>query len=312
MIPAIQTPTWHLPLLPSACPGPQPHHREVQQPQEKEPAPEQKPESEAVVPEAPQPLGKVAESIYEPPPLEPSQTVNLPKPTITDSPSSKPAATVETPQLTSEKEPEPVKSQDVLAEEKHSKPSASLGTSVYVKPSVSATVDKESAPPTEEKPNIDASNVEINAVTPTQAATDLSPVPHPTTSPYTEHPDLPLVPESGTASTEVSLPTPDTVTEPEPSESNIIIDNKMEDLAEDVSTSSGGSGRPTTPTPSSPTLPSVSDIYAEPPNGTEQNGNPVHGSSQKESVFMRLNNRIKALEMNMSLSGRYLEQLSQR
>lgn len=39
---------------------------------------------------------------------------------------------------------------------------------------------------------------------------------------------------------------------------------------------------------------------------------PAHSSSQKESVFMRLNNRIKVLEMNMSLSGRYLEQLSQR
>ncbi|XP_077073408.1 SUN domain-containing ossification factor isoform X2 [Siphateles boraxobius] len=38
----------------------------------------------------------------------------------------------------------------------------------------------------------------------------------------------------------------------------------------------------------------------------------AHASSQKESVFMRLNNRIKALETNMSLSGRYLEQLSQR
>ncbi|XP_686501.6 SUN domain-containing ossification factor isoform X5 [Danio rerio] len=42
------------------------------------------------------------------------------------------------------------------------------------------------------------------------------------------------------------------------------------------------------------------------------NGNQVHGSNQKESVFMRLNNRIKALEMNMSLSSRYLEELSQR
>ncbi|XP_072015742.1 uncharacterized protein [Amphiura filiformis] len=33
---------------------------------------------------------------------------------------------------------------------------------------------------------------------------------------------------------------------------------------------------------------------------------------QKESVFMRLNNRIKDLELNMSLSSRYLEELSQR
>ncbi|XP_053486131.1 SUN domain-containing ossification factor-like [Ictalurus furcatus] len=55
--------------------------------------------------------------------------------------------------------------------------------------------------------------------------------------------------------------------------------------------------------------PSSSDYYAEIPSSTDA---PIHGSSQKESVFMRLNNRIKALEVNMSLSGRYLEQLSQR
>ncbi|XP_051984193.1 SUN domain-containing ossification factor-like isoform X2 [Xyrauchen texanus] len=52
-----------------------------------------------------------------------------------------------------------------------------------------------------------------------------------------------------------------------------------------------------------------SETYAEMQNSSDV---PVHGSSQKESVFMRLNNRIKVLEMNMSLSGRYLEQLSQR
>ncbi|XP_051868140.1 SUN domain-containing ossification factor isoform X2 [Pristis pectinata] len=59
----------------------------------------------------------------------------------------------------------------------------------------------------------------------------------------------------------------------------------------------------------------VTDFYAELHNVTElgyTNGNQVHGSNQKESVFMRLNNRIKALEMNMSLSSRYLEELSQR
>ncbi|KAM4722887.1 SUN domain-containing ossification factor [Rhinophrynus dorsalis] len=57
------------------------------------------------------------------------------------------------------------------------------------------------------------------------------------------------------------------------------------------------------------------DFYAELQNSTDlgyTNGNQVHGSNQKESVFMRLNNRIKALEVNMSLSGRYLEELSQR
>lgn len=59
----------------------------------------------------------------------------------------------------------------------------------------------------------------------------------------------------------------------------------------------------------------ATDFYAELQNSSEPsygNGNHVHGSNQKESVFMRLNNRIKALEMNMSLSSRYLEELSQR
>ncbi|XP_072538489.1 SUN domain-containing ossification factor isoform X3 [Salminus brasiliensis] len=61
----------------------------------------------------------------------------------------------------------------------------------------------------------------------------------------------------------------------------------------------------------------ATDFYAEPQNLSDLshgngNGNQVHGSNQKESVFMRLNNRIKALEMNMSLSSRYLEELSQR
>nr|XP_021401520.1 SUN domain-containing ossification factor isoform X3 [Lonchura striata domestica] len=59
----------------------------------------------------------------------------------------------------------------------------------------------------------------------------------------------------------------------------------------------------------------ATDFYAELQNSTElgyANGNLVHGSNQKESVFMRLNNRIKALEVNMSLSSRYLEELSQR
>ncbi|CAL1592911.1 unnamed protein product [Knipowitschia caucasica] len=63
----------------------------------------------------------------------------------------------------------------------------------------------------------------------------------------------------------------------------------------------------------------ATDFYAELQNGGDYNGGTVsgtggavHGTSQKESVFMRLNNRIKALEMNMSLSSRYLEELSQR
>lgn len=39
---------------------------------------------------------------------------------------------------------------------------------------------------------------------------------------------------------------------------------------------------------------------------------PASTAGQKESVFMRMSNRIKALELNMSLSSQYLQELSQR
>ncbi|XP_070701935.1 SUN domain-containing ossification factor-like [Pempheris klunzingeri] len=322
LIPSIQTPIWHQLLTPSACPEPQQHHSEAHQPHEKEQSSEQEPESGASPSETPQPPGNTAqshkESVPEPPLLEPSQTSNLPTPSATDSSSAKPTPIVETPQLSSEeptRELRPLKSQDVATEERHTEPSASLSGSVG--PSVSATGDDTSVEPTEQKTDTDVSQPDVNAPIQTLEKMDQSEDLTPTTTPHLEHhPDPPAVPESGAASTEVSHPAPDTVTEPEPSGGPpVITETKMEDFTEDFSTS-GGNGqlpRPSSLAPSSsPSSPSLSDIYAEPLNGTEQNGNPVHGSSQKESVFMRLNNRIKALEMNMSLSGRYLEQLSQR
>ncbi|XP_076247996.1 uncharacterized protein LOC143187639 isoform X2 [Calliopsis andreniformis] len=55
-------------------------------------------------------------------------------------------------------------------------------------------------------------------------------------------------------------------------------------------------------------------IHAQ--NGPAANPSQTHSTSntmpQKESVFLRLSNRIKALERNMSLSGQYLEELSRR
>ncbi|XP_031710976.1 SUN domain-containing ossification factor isoform X1 [Anarrhichthys ocellatus] len=307
MIIPILTPTRHIPLTPSACPEPQQHSSEVHQPHEREQASEQELESEARPSETPPPPGNAVEShkesMSEPPLLEPSRTSNLPEPSATDSSSAKPPI-VETPQLSSE-EPKPEKSQDVLAEEKHIEPSASLSGSIYVKPGVSAAVDDASVAPTEEKSDIEVSKPETDFSVQIPDSTDKSKVLHPTTSPQSEpHPDPPTVPEGSTTSFEVSHPAPDAITELEPSSGGLsaITETKTEDFAEDIPTSSGGK----------PPSPSLSDIYAEAPNGTEQNGNTVHGSSQKESVFMRLNNRIKALEMNMSLSGRYLEQLSQR
>nr|XP_019967038.1 PREDICTED: SUN domain-containing ossification factor-like isoform X2 [Paralichthys olivaceus] len=310
------TPTWHLPLSPSACPEPQLHHTEVHQLPEKEHASVQEPESGASPSEAPQPQGNTIEShkepVSEPPLLEPSQISSLPKSSATDSSATKPTPIVEKPQPTPEEtamEQRPEKSLDVLATEKYTEPSVSLSSSINVKPSVTAPVDNVSVEPTEEQPDVDVSQLELNTPVQIPDKTDHSQLLPPTSSVHLEHhPDPPAVSKSSTTSPEPSHPAPDPVTELEPSGGPALItETKMEDLTEDISTSSGGNLLH--PLPVSPSL---SDIYAETPNGTEQNSNLVHGSSQKESVFMRLNNRIKALEMNMSLSGRYLEQLSQR
>ncbi|XP_071607571.1 SUN domain-containing ossification factor isoform X2 [Heliangelus exortis] len=102
--------------------------------------------------------------------------------------------------------------------------------------------------------------------------------------------------------------TPDVQKPPSPTvEPSVPAETKEEDQATEEALMaipvSGGAQRTAT------------DFYAELQNSTDlsyANGNLVHGSNQKESVFMRLNNRIKALEVNMSLSSRYLEELSQR
>ncbi|XP_052757905.1 SUN domain-containing ossification factor isoform X1 [Galleria mellonella] len=49
-----------------------------------------------------------------------------------------------------------------------------------------------------------------------------------------------------------------------------------------------------------------------PAGQTTQNQNQAQATLQKESVFLRLSNRVKTLERNMSLSGQYLEELSRR
>ncbi|AWP04472.1 putative SUN domain-containing ossification factor-like [Scophthalmus maximus] len=315
------TPTWQQPLSPSAGPEPQLHHSEVH---EKEHASEQEPATGGSSSEETQPPGNTIEShkesTSEPPPLEPSQTSILPEPSATDSSAAKPTLIVETPQLPSEemaKEQRPEKSPDVPAVEKHTEPSVSVGGSIHVKTSVSATVSDAAVEPTEEKPNVDVAQLESMTPVLIPDRTDQTQVLPPTTSLHSEHhPDPPAVPKSGLASTGPLQPAPDGVTELEPPAGLAVLpETKTEDLTEDVSTSLVGSGQlplPSSPPPPPPPSASLSDIYAESPNIVEQNGNLVHGSGQKESVFMRLNNRIKALEMNMSLSGRYLEQLSQR
>ncbi|KAJ0059132.1 hypothetical protein NL108_008554, partial [Boleophthalmus pectinirostris] len=194
----------------------------------------------------------------------------------------------ETPQLVQEipiKMPSSKMNQD-SAEEKQIE--STLSGSLNSVPALSVTLVDPTPP--KEKTNLDLSQ-EMKS----KDGKDAAPVVNSKT-PHSE-PDATVVPD------ENKLSEIEPILDPLPSEV-LNMDSKMEDTAEDIAS---GISRPSAVTTSS-----LSDIYAEPPNGTELNGSPVHGSSQKESVFMRLNNRIKALEMNMSLSGRYLEQLSQR
>lgn len=316
MIPSLQTPTWHLSPSPSACPEPQLHHSEVHQPHEKQQASGGEPGSGASPAKTLQPPGNTVEfneeSISEPPVLETSQTSNLPLPSATDSSSAKPTAVLETPQLSSEeldKEAGPEKSQDVQIVE-HIELSASLSSSTDVKPIVSATDVSSSVASTEEEPNTD-SQLENHTPVEIPDKTDQSQV-FPADPHLDQRLDLSAAPESTKAPTEMPHPAVDTELE-HSGAPTIVTETKTEDFTEDLLASSGGNNQLLQPSPlAPPSSPSLSDIYAETPSGSEQNGNLVHGSSQKESVFMRLNNRIKALEMNMSLSGRYLEQLSQR
>lgn len=302
-IPSIETPAWQRPLFPSGWHEPQQPHSEVHQPREKEQAAEAEPESRASSSEAPQPPENTAasykDSVLDLPLLEPSQTSNLPKHSVTDSSPAKPTPGVETPLLSSG---EPEKKQDVLAEERHIEPSASPSRSSDVQPTVSVTADESLVVSAEETFTTGVSHSDMD--TPDTADQILSP----TSSIF--YPDPPIFHEADSVATETPSLVPDLSVEPEPSSGlPVFTDIKTEDISDDASAPSAKA-----PPASSSLLPShqTSDIYADPPNGTEPNGNPVHGSSQKESVFMRLNNRIKALEMNMSLSGRYLEQLSQR
>ncbi|XP_015228505.1 PREDICTED: SUN domain-containing ossification factor-like [Cyprinodon variegatus] len=299
----IQTPSW--PLPPPTSLEPHPHEDKADGSIEKEPASEQQPDRDTMDAEAAPPSGNTEGSVSEPDILEPSQTPHLPKPSATESSPAKPTPVIETPELSSVeamRDSGPEKSQDVSTEGNILEPSSSLSTSEEVKPSISVS---------EEKPNIDPSQAEVNASIAIVDKADHAPV-FPSTS-STNQLESPSGPEGVPTSSEVPPTATDAPTEADPA--STVTETKTEDLTEEFPLPSGGSDpmfRPSLPTNASPTSTSLLDIYAEPFNGTEQNGNQVHGSSQKESVFMRLNNRIKALEVNMSLSGRYLEQLSQR
>lgn len=312
----IKTPVWHQSMFPTVCPEqqqqqPQPlPSNEVYQPLEKEEqVAEPEPEGRASASEMLQPpQDTAAESPREPAALEaaqlePSQTSNLPKPSAADSSSAKLTPVLRTPQLSSH---EPETNQHVPAVEKHSQLSASTRGSTHIQPTTATAVGTEAE---QEKDKSDPGASLAETTSPVESFEAAGPtLLHPSSpQPAEQTSDVPAVPEDDLVDLEVAVPpASEELPRPEPSadQPSLAVDPKVDGFLEDASASA--------PPPSLPVSSSLLDIYADPPNGTEPNGNPVHGSSQKESVFMRLNNRIKALEMNMSLSGRYLEQLSQR
>uniref|UniRef100_A0A674AWT2 SUN domain-containing ossification factor-like n=1 Tax=Salmo trutta TaxID=8032 RepID=A0A674AWT2_SALTR len=328
------TPSQQLPISPTPTQTPQQPHTQEEQPQEREPSsahggrearPNDTPphlpwvETEAV--------GEVEPSM-ELPHLEPSQTSTLPRPSSTDTSSSaaRPTPAVEPPLHTSSKDlpgqKHPItgaeKSQEVQQEEIRQPPTVA---------SSSGAVEQSWGTPVEESPCPEVQPVDQDNIAVIHQPHVADPLPPPllTTSTPTEQqqplgsPPKPAGAGGGNTTPEEQSSVPVVVmTEPPSHGQAVATETKGEgELVEDIlfTPSPNGNGQQLPrPTSFQPPSPSPLDFYAELHNATEQgNGNPMHGStSQKESVFMRLNNRIKALEMNMSLSGRYLEQLSQR
>lgn len=293
-----ETAAWQRALLPGGWDEAQQPHTDQHG---TEAAAEVEPEPRASSSEAAEPQEKAAaalkDSILDPPLLEPSQSSTL----LTDSSSSRPAPDATTPPPSSG---EAGQSQDVVAEERQPDPSACPSSPPHLQPSVGVW-DQSWGGSADHTSNPDPSDSD----TPEETHHP----PPPTSSLIV--PDPPVVHEADGVSGEEPPLVPDPGLDPDPPTGHPVMadQTKSEDVSDDFLSAPSASPLPSSSSSSSPpTSASLSDIYADPPNGTEPNGSPVHGSSQKESVFMRLNNRIKALEMNMSLSGRYLEQLSQR
>lgn len=59
-------------------------------------------------------------------------------------------------------------------------------------------------------------------------------------------------------------------------------------------------------------IPTITSTTSTTPSPESASNVPAAQKGQPESVFLRLSNRVKALERNMSLSGQYLEELSRR
>jgi len=110
----------------------------------------------------------------------------------------------------------------------------------------------------------------------------------------------------------VSLVTNQTLINATKNESLLPIDesidiNKIQASSDSVSVSSVHSSNPHPPT--QPVNKPLVQSSQSPSNGP--NVIPLSGTQSKESVFIRMTNKIRALEVNLSLSSQYLEELSQ-
>ena len=85
--------------------------------------------------------------------------------------------------------------------------------------------------------------------------------------------------------------------------------------------SSASSNNGNAASPASPPSPSSANghasntppvIAAQPLPSGQHSPPPLSGSASKESIFVRMSNKIRSLELNLSLSSQYLEELSQR
>ncbi|XP_041695109.1 SUN domain-containing ossification factor isoform X2 [Coregonus clupeaformis] len=234
--------------------------------------------------------------------LEPSQTSTLPPHSLSLTSLSKPTPIQdEAPQPPSQEDPVPPPAPQeapVPETQQASTPTPTLSPTapLHLPSSETASLDLP-PPPLKEQP-----------VQPLPTASRPADIPPPTELPVSSQPDIntePHTPRAGAVSGDIQGQGEQGDSSAQPAE-HLRGEESVEDLLLSVPVTANGHLHR-----------AATDFYAELQSAGEyvggmNGGVNVHGSSQKESVFMRLNNRIKALEMNMSLSSRYLEELSQR
>uniref|UniRef100_A0AAY4D1Z4 SUN domain-containing protein n=1 Tax=Denticeps clupeoides TaxID=299321 RepID=A0AAY4D1Z4_9TELE len=247
------------------------------------------------------------EHIPDPIVLEPSHTSTLLPHSFTDASLSRPTPTEDMPEPPTGELPdlhqlpaylERVPETQMEGRRTSSTPQPTPSTTLSILTSTIEALIPETEPPRVELPVLSTEQ----PVQPLPTNTRPADIPPPT--------ELPVPPVEVTDSSHSGVEEPNRATSTQHDQPDAPIlqgepraEDTVEDILLSVPSTNGGLQR------------SATDFYAELQNSAEfnhGNGNQVHGSNQKESVFMRLNNRIKALEMNMSLSSRYLEELSQR